>query len=305
MEQHHDWYAKKRRDLARSTCSPLKGVAQDARAAKRNANRRQRRAHKALLVEAHKNPCLCCEEVDHCPRCDLETSHIEMQKSRPKAAQWYFYNHCYEMRWEWDKFSQILRWADSRRAELSIVEMKAEILALGKSPAHSHAIFHLLQFYFDDKFASAPKTSLASLKAMFLDHGVKWQNKPRSQLTEIAYRICIHGHFHAANQWSADLCVDLEVLRVNAVSLCSLSRLRGATTHMKDLDSNWRFDEHQERYWTYESAYRPLNGIQDIKAWANETQRLFDAMWGLDFLETPQGRWIIGELIKSAIPRIK
>jgi hypothetical protein len=57
-------------------------------------------------------------------------------------------------------------------------------------------------------------------------------------------------------------------------------------------------------YWSYESAYRPLHGIQDIATWSEEMQRLFDAMWGPGFLETPQGRWIIGELIKTSIPRI-
>lgn len=48
MERHRqsprDRRAEKRRDLARSTCSPLGSVAKNARQAKRNANRRERRS---------------------------------------------------------------------------------------------------------------------------------------------------------------------------------------------------------------------------------------------------------------------
>jgi hypothetical protein len=304
MEQHQDWYAKKRRDLARSTCSPKKSVAHDARDAKRNVNRRQRRAHKDLLTEVLKNTCFCSEETDHCPRCDLETSVTEVNKSRPKSYKWYPYNRCHERRWEWDKFSQILRWADSLRSEMSQVAMLAEILALGKSPAHKHAVFHLNLIYFGEGFASAPKMSVPSLKASFKERGVKWQSKPESQLKEIAFRVCTHGDFGAVGRWVADLCFDLEVLRVEGVSLCSRSWVHRVPTYFKNLDCNWRFMDIQMSNWSFESAYRPLHGIQDIATWSEEMQRLFDAMWGPDFLETPQGRWIIGELIKTSIPKI-
>ena len=305
MEQHQDWYAKKRRDLARSTCSPTKSVAHEARDAKRNVNRRQRRAQKILLVEVHKNRCFCYGDADQCPRCDLETSLTEVNKSRPKSHKWFFYSRCYHRRWEWDKFSQIFRWADSLRSELSQVEMMAEILDLGKSPAHKHAIFHLNENYFGEEFSSAPKMSVASLKAAFLERGVTWRNKPKSQLKEIALRICTHGSFHAVDQWATELCVGLQVLRADEISLYSQSWKFQVPRYFNNLDRNWRFKNHECYYSTYESAYRPLHGIADVEDWVDEMQRLFDTMWGPNFMETPQGRWIIGELVKSSIPRIK
>jgi hypothetical protein len=305
MEQHQDWYAKKRRDLARSTCSPTKSVAHEARDAKRNVNRRQRRAQKILLVEVRKNRCFCFGDADQCPRCDLETSLTEVNKSRPKSHKWFFYSRCYHRRWEWDKFSQIFRWADSLRSELSQVEMMAEILDLGKSPAHKHAIFHLNENYFGEEFSSAPKMSVASLKAAFLERGVTWRNKPKSQLKEIALRVCTHGSFHAVDQWATELCVGLQVLRADEVSLYSQSWKFQVPRYFNNLDCNWRFKNHECYYSTYESAYRPLHGIADVEYWVDEMQRLFDTMWGPNFLETPQGRWIIGELVKSSIPRTK
>lgn len=304
MDQHQDWYANKRRDLARSTCSPIKSVAHEARDAKRNANRRYRRAQKTLLVEVRKRLCFCWEESDHCPRCDLETSLTEINKSRPKLQRWFYYSRCHERRWEWDKFSQILRWADSLRSELSLVEMKSEILALGMSPAHKHAIFHLNEFYFGEDFSRAPKMSVASLKASFLERGLTWRNKPKSQLKEIALRVCTHGSFGAVDQWAADLCVGLEVLRAEEVSLISVSRQFPVPRFFNNLDCNWRFSVHDMHLWSYESAHRPLHGIADVECWVDEMQRMFDTLWGPRFLETPQGRWIIGELIKSSIPRI-
>jgi hypothetical protein len=304
MEQHQDWYADKRRDLARSTCSPKKSVAHDVCDAKRNANRRQRRAQKILLVEVGKNSCFCWDESGHCPRCDLETSLTEINKSRPKSNKWFYYNHCHERRWEWDKFSQILRWADSLRSELSLVEMKSEILVLGKSPAHKHAIFHLNEIYFGEDFARAPKMSASSLKASFLERGLTWRDKPKSQLKAIAFRVCTHGSFRAVDQWAADLCVGLKVLRAEEVSLFSKSWQFPVPRFFKNLDCNWRFSVHDMHSWSYESAYRPLHGIADVEDWVDEMQRLFDTLWGPRFLETPQGRWIIGELIKSSIPGI-
>lgn len=303
MEQHQDWYAKKRRDLARSTCSPKKSVAHDARDAKRNANRRQRRSQKALLVEVRKNLCFCWDESDNCPRCDLETSLTEVNKSRPKSYKWFYYSHCHERRWEWDKFSQILRWADTLRSELSLVEMMSEVLALGKSPAHKHAIFHLNQLYFAEDFTSAPKVSVSSLKALFLERGLTWRNVPKSQMKEIAFRVCTHGSFHAVDKWAAELCVGLDVLREKEVSLYSQSRQFPVPRYFNNLDCNWRFIVH-DHYWRYESAFRPLHGISDVKDWVDQIQLLFDTFWGPDFLKTPQGRWIIGELIKTSIPRI-
>ena len=262
MGQHRDWKSDKRRDLARSTCSPLKRTAYSVREAKRNANRRERRAQNTATVVVRKNSCLCTEDPDFCPQCDYETSHFDVNKSRPKVREWYGYSHCYHRRWESDKFSQIFRWADSRRAEISLVELKAEILALGKSPAHAHAIFHLLLFYFprmgspEGDFWRAPKITSAALKSVLQERGIEWRNKPKSLLMEIARRICTHGNFNAANKWSSELCIN------------------------------------------------PLLGIQDIQGWASETQHLFDAMWGPRFLETPQGRWVISELVATAVPKI-
>ncbi len=262
MGQHRDWKSDKRRDLARSTCSPLKRTARAAREAKRNANRRERRAQITATVAVRKNSCLCSENPDFCPQCDQETTHFDVNKSRPKAWPWCTYSHCYGHRWESDKFSQIFRWADSRRAEISLVELRAEILALGKSSAHAHAIFHLLLFYFPKQwphemdFWQAPKMTTAALKSSLQERGIEWRNKPKSLLTEIARRICTYGSFEAADKWSTDL------------------------------------------------SCNPLRGIQDIHSWASETQRLFDAMWGPRFLETPQGRWVIGELVATAVPKI-
>jgi len=291
MEQHQDWYAKKRRDLARSTCSPTKSVAHEARDAKRNVNRRQRRAQKILLVEVRKNRCFCYGDTDQCPRCDLETSLTEVNKSRPKSQKWFFSSRCYHRRWEWDKFSQIFRWAES--------------LVLGKSPAHKHAIFHLNENYFGEKFSSAPKMSVASLKAAFLERGVTWLNKPKSQLKEIALRVCTHGSFHAVDQWATELCAGLQVVRTEEVSLYSQSCQFQVPRYFNNLDCKWRFKDYEWYYSAHETAYRPLHGIVDVEDWVNEMQRLFDTMWGPNFLETPQGRWIIGELVKSSIPRTK
>jgi hypothetical protein len=99
MEHQRDRQAEKRRDLARSTCSPLGSFARAARAAKRNANRRERRAQKAALITVRKALCLCDEDVDHCPRCDQEMSHFGVETSRPKTRPWNGYSHCYEYRW--------------------------------------------------------------------------------------------------------------------------------------------------------------------------------------------------------------
>jgi hypothetical protein len=51
-------------------------------------------------------------------------------------------------------------------------------------------------------------------------------------------------------------------------------------------------------------GYRPLWGIQDAAAWAAEIQRLFDVFWGPRFLQTPEGRWVISELVTTAIPTL-
>jgi len=48
--------------------------------------------------------------------------------------------------------------------------------------------------------------------------------------------------------------------------------------------------------------WQPLLGITDADACRNEILRFFDVFWGPRFLETPQGRWIIGELVNEAIP---
>ncbi len=312
MGQHRDWNSDKRRDLARSTCSPLKKIAYAARKAKRNANRRERQAQNMAIVAVRKNACLCNENPDYCPRCDQETSHFDVSKSRPKEYRWWYYNHCYEYRWQSDKFSQIFRWTDSRRAEISLVELKAEILALGKSPAHAHAVFHLLLFYFprmgspEGDFRQAPKMTTAALQSSLQERGIEWRNKPKSLLIEIARRICTHGSFEAANKWSSDLCCDLKVTRAGGVRSDHQDKYDFKAC-LKDLDDGWRFEVHQEYlyqrfWWTKERGYRPLRGIQDIQAWASETQRLFDAMWGPRFLETPQGRWVIGELVTTAVP---
>jgi hypothetical protein len=312
MGQHRDWNSDKRRDLARSTCSPLKRVAHAAREAKRNANRRERRAQNMAIVAVRKNACLCNENPDYCPRCDQETSHFAPSTSKPKASPWWYYNHCYEWRWEGDKFSQIFRWADSRRAEISLVELKAEILALGKSPAHAHAVFHLLLFYFprmgspEGDFRQAPKMTTAALQSSLQERGIEWRNKPKSLLTEIARRICTHGSFEAANKWSSDLCCNLKVTRDGGVCIDYRAE-HDFKARLKDLDDGWQFEVHrepwyQQYWWTEERGYRPLRGIQDIQGWASETQRLFDAMWGPRFLETPQGRWVIGELVTTAVP---
>jgi hypothetical protein len=304
MEQHHVWRTKKLRDLARSTCSPLKSVAQEARKVKRNANRRQRHAQKLLLVDVLKNHCLGCDDSDSCERCDLETSLTEIGKSRPKLYPWYLYSGCHERRWEWDKFSQLIRWADSRHAELSLVDFNAEIRALGESPAHKHAIFHLLLIYFDDGFNSAPKMSAQSLKTIFREHGIDWKEKVLSNFQEIGNRICMHGNFSASDRWVDELCQELSVLRDPEVALMSHSSRHQNNKQMTKLDDKWCFEERQRGHWTVECAYRPLLGTHDVEAWATEIMKLFEVMWGPRFLETPQGQWIVGDLIVSSIPRI-
>jgi hypothetical protein len=149
-------------------------------------------------------------------------------------------------------------------------------------------------------FWQAPKMATAALQSSLRERGIEWRNKPKSLLTEIARRICTHGSFEAANKWSSDLCCNLKVTRDGGV--CIDDRVEHEfKARLKDLDDGWQFEVHQQYWWTEERGYRPLRGIQDIQGWATETQRLFDAMWGPRFLETPQGRWVIGELVTTAV----
>lgn len=122
-----------------------------------------------------KQPCLCHEDPDVCPRCDHELTHFDSHTSRPKYWRFYGYGNCYGERWAWDKFSQIFRWAEFNRARLSMVEFEAEIVAFGAKPAHAHAIFHLLWRYFEwgGRQCRAPKMSEASLRSAVCERGVE------------------------------------------------------------------------------------------------------------------------------------
>ena len=221
MEHVRNRQAEKRRDLARSTCSPLGSVAREARKAKRNANRRERRAQKASLIAVRKAPCLCDEDPNHYPRCDHEMSHFDVKTSRPKTWPWFHLSHCYEYRWQWDKFSQIYRWVESREAELSRTELLQEIHSLGRRPAHAHAIFHLLMHYSPSQTGKAapPKMTVAALTSALRERGVEYCEHPEQLLATIAERICTHGKFAAANQWSFELCygiyVDADGVRID------------------------------------------------------------------------------------------
>lgn len=297
MEHVRNRQAEKRRDLARSTCSPVMGAARAARKAKRNANRRERRAQKAALVAIQKAVCLCHEDVDECPRCDSEMSHFDVETSRPKAYPWSHYEQCHKYRQAWDKFSQIYRWADARFAELSCAEFLHEVQFLGNRVAHAHAIFHLKYDYLSwwPPRCAPPKMTVAALTSALRERGVGYCEHPERLLTMIAERICTHGKFAAANQWSFELCHGLDV-DADGVRNRELwgSRVK---LHLRHLDTGWWMNPDDQ------IGYRPLWGIQDAAAWAAEIQRLFDVFWGPRFLNTPEGRWIIGELVTTAVPR--
>lgn len=318
MERHRqsprDRRAEKRRDLARSTCSPIGSVAKNARQAKRNANRRERRAQTDALKTMRKQPCLCHEDPDICPRCDRELTHFDSHTSRPKYWRFYGYGNCYGDRWAWDKFSQVFRWAEFKRARLSMVEFEAEIVAFGAKPAHAHAIFHLLWRYFEwgGRQCRAPKMSEASLRSAVCERGVEWSHLTELLLRNIARRICTHGSFAAAAQWSYELGVDLMFENGSVVKPVRWSDPVEPKLH--DLDDGWwislsRGEVRPLRYAAKEDlesyflgCYRPLRDIDDVEAWCEETLRFFEVFWGPRFLETPEGRWIIGELAKDAIP---
>jgi len=298
MEHVRNRQAEKRRDLARSTCSPVTGAARGARKAKRNANRRERRAQKAALVAAQKAVCLCHEDADECPRCDLEMSQFHVETSRPKAYPWSRYERCHEYRQEGDKFSQIYRWADARFAELSCAEFLREVQLLGNRVAHAHAIFHLKKDYLSPwpRRCAPPKMTVAALTSALRERGMEYCEHPERLLTMIAERICTHGKFEAANQWSFELCHGLDV-DADGVRNRSVSLVNSVELHLRRLDAMWWMD-HDDKI-----GYRPLWGIQDAAAWATEMQRLFDVFWGPRFLNTPEGRWVISELVTTAIPK--
>ena len=300
MEHVRNRQAEKRRDLARSTCSPLGSVAREARKAKRNANRRERRAQKASLIAVRKAPCLCDEDPNHCPRCDQEMSHFDVKTSRPKTWPWFHLSHCYEYRWQWDKFSQIYRWVESREAELSRTELLQEIHSLGRSTAHSHAIFHLLMHYSPSQTGKAapPKMTMAALMSALRERGVEYCEHPEQLLATIAERICTHGKFAAANQWSFELCYGLYVDADGVRNQWLARHGDGSGLHLRHLDAGWWMDCDDQ------IGYRPLWGIQDAGCWAAEIQRLFDVFWGPRFLQTPEGRWVISELVTTAIPKL-
>ena len=300
MEHVRNRQAEKRRDLARSTCSPLGSVAREARKAKRNANRRERRAQKASLIAVRKAPCLCDENPNHCPRCDHEMSHFDVKTSRPKTWPWFHLSHCYEYRWQWDKFSQIYRWVESREAELSRTELLQEIHSLGRRPAHAHAIFHLLMHYSPSQTGKAapPKMTVAALMSALRERGVEYCEHPEQLLATLAERICTHGKFAAANQWSFELCYGLYVDADGVQNQWPWGQRHGVELHLRHLDAGWWMD-HDDKI-----GYRPLWGIQDAAAWAAEIQRLFDMFWGPRFLQTPEGRWVISELVTTAIPKL-
>ena len=239
MEHVRNRQAEKRRDLARSTCSPLGSVAREARKAKRNANRRERRAQKASLIAVRKAPCLCDEDPNHCPRCDHEMSHFDVKTSRPKTWPWFHLSHCYEYRWQWDKFSQIYRWVESREAELSRTELLQEIHSLGRRPAHAHAIFHLLMHYSPSQTGKAapPKMTVAALTSALRERGVEYCEHPEQLLATIAERICTHGKFAAANQWSFELCYGLYVDADGVRNQLIWWQRHGVELHLRHLDA--------------------------------------------------------------------
>jgi len=302
MERLRDRQAEKRRDLARSTCSPTKGAARNARAAKRNANRRERRAQKTILTAARKAECLCDVDVDVCPRCDMEMLNRDKKTSRPKFFPWHYNLRCWQERRAWDKLSQIHRWARARHAELSNAELLCEFHNFGRKIAYVHAISHLSQRYELWKWwygeCEPESLTLAAFKSVLREHGLAWCEDTTQLLTEVAERICTHGKFRAADRWSFDLCDGLifdgkqvrngkHRWRYNSRELC-----------LPGLDEGW-WVNHEEKI-----GYRPLRGIEDAARWAAEIQRLFDLFWGPRFLETPEGRWVIGELVRKAIPVI-
>jgi len=302
MERLRDRQAEKRRDLARSTCSPIKGAARNARAAKRNANRRERRAQKTILIAARKVECLCDEDIDFCPRCDMEMLNRDKKTSRPKFFPWHYYLHCWQERQAWDKLSQIYRWAQARHAELSNADLLREFHNFGQKIAYVHAISHLSQRYELWKWwhgeCEPESLTLAAFKSVLREHGLAWCEDTTQLLTDVAERICTHGKFRAADRWSFDLCDGLIFNGKDVRNGKHRWRYDSRELCLRGLDEGWWVKPEDE------IGYRPLHGIQDAAQWAAEIQRLFDLFWGPRFLETPEGRWVIGELVRKAIPII-
>jgi hypothetical protein len=294
MEHVRNRHAEKRRDLARSTCSPTKGAARFARKAKRNVNHRVRRAQNVALVAAQKAVCLCHQDPDECPRCDQGTSQLHFKSSKTIN-----YWRARDFRQGWDKLSQIFRWADARAAELSSAEFLHEVQSFGKRVAHAHAVFHLLKRYaiWSESECTAPTMTVAALQCALRERGLEWCQDTRQLLTVIARRICTHGVFEQADQWSFELCFGLLVVDDGIKSRGESWRGFKGRQHLRDLDDGWWIDQ-GARF-----CFRPLRGIEDVVAWATEIQHLFDEFWGRRFLKTPEGRWIVGELVTAAIPR--
>jgi len=314
-QSHRDRRAEKRRDLARSTCSPRGRLAKNARLAKRNTNRRERRAQVDALKVMRKLPCLCHEDPDVCPRCDHELTHFDRHTSCPKDSSAFEYGSCQGYRWSGDELSQVYRWLESRRARLSIVELEAEVLGFGSKTAHAHATFHLLRYLHcvaPEKESGAPQMSVATLRRAVCERGVEWSPSIRPLLRNIARRICTHGSFQGASQWSYDLCDGLTFLPGCVVTSRNWHGRMGP--RLRNPDDGWWVYHPEEGFEPLHSVddddvgsfirngWRPLLGIADVDAWCTEILRFFDVFWGPRFLETPQGRWIIGELVKEAIP---
>jgi hypothetical protein len=226
-------------------------------------------------------------------------SHFDVETSRPKMYPWNYHEGCHKYRQGWDKLSQIYRWVKAREAELSRIELLQEIHSLGRSIACSHAIFHLLRDYSWSRTreAAPPKMTVAALTSALRERGVEFCEHPERLLTKIGQRICTHGKFSAANQWSFELCHGLQVATDRIRSDWRSREAGGRKPQLEHLDSGWWLDCENQ------IGYRPLWGIQDAAPWAAEIQRLFDVFWGPRFLETPEGRWIIGELLTTAIPK--
>jgi hypothetical protein len=139
--------------------------------------------------------------------------------------------------------------------------------------------------------------TVAALSSALRERGVEWCRDPRRLLTVIARRICTHGVFEQADQWSFELCFGLLVVDDGIRSTGEPWGEAVRRQHLRDLDDRWWIDQGAG------FCFRPLRGIEDVDAWVTEIQRLFDEFWGARFLRTPEGRWIVGELVTAAIPK--
>jgi hypothetical protein len=102
--------------------------------------------------------------------------------------------------------------------------------------------------------------TVAALSSALRERGVEWCRDPRRLLTVIARRICTHGVFEQADQWSFELCFGLLVVDDGIRSTGEPWGEAVRRQHLRDLDDRWWIDQGAG------FCFRPLRGIEDVDA---------------------------------------